>query len=287
MGPYRQITTKESGWYEICARHTARQTTRMLQTAYFCDPCAEKLVAEAFNNRPPVYHGQTLQGFCGLCNKMRDVTMRQWFVCGTCWNVVLAYQKSIAASEAILAWWDREIKPRFANLALSETEPVYLSAYARSAATKKQRALTLSVLDFLVSDAAATPLLPLFHIEQKTGPGSIEEMTEFQLDVNDFNDIVGATNTTRLPSYIVHVQAAQDYALPTRKTVIIGMWWTDIFKLQAHQKRIALRRNEDKKAVYYAPSAFSAIDTFADELLVSGYKQLAATLSREPIVPIH
>jgi hypothetical protein len=214
---------------------------------------------------------------------MQEVTMRQWFVCGPCWSVILAYQKSIAASEAVQAWWGRDIKPIFSNLALEETEPVYLSPYARSGATKMQKAAALSVLDFLVSDVSKDPPVSLFHLEQKTGPGSIEEMTEFQLDVNDYNDIAGATNKTHIPSYIVHVQAGQEYAFPTRKSIILGMWWTDVFSLRTNQKRIASRRGEDKRAIYYKPIAFHPIAAFSDELKSMGYKKLAAKLSTAPI----
>ena len=42
--------------------------------------------------------------------------------------------------------------------------------------------------------------VPIFHVELKTGPGAIDTMKEFQLDVNDSNDIAGAVNHTRLPA---------------------------------------------------------------------------------------
>ena len=141
----------------------------------------------------------------------------------------------------------------------------------------------LSVLDFEVSDVATKPATSLFHIEQKTGPGSIEEISEFQLDVNDFNDIVGATNNTKLPAYIVHVQARQQYSFPTRGTIIGGLWWTDVFTLQDHQKRISKRRGEDKKAIYYHPAAFQPITTFNEELEEKRYLELGRKLARKPI----
>jgi hypothetical protein len=103
-----------------------------------------------------------------------------------------------------------DIGPVFPHLTLTETEPVRLSPYVRSGSSKRKDAPSLSVLDFVVSDAER----PLFHIEQKTGPGSIDEMSEFQLDLNDYNDLVGATNKTGLPTYIIHVQAGQEYLFP-------------------------------------------------------------------------
>ena len=262
ISPYRDVTTPDSGLYETCARHTSRRVARSLQTGYFCDACAKRLVVEVFNDRAPVYHGETLKGFCGLCNLNREVTMRQWFVCPGCWGVVIAYQKSIAASAALAKWWSKSIEPQFAGLTLIETEPVRLTPYVRNPVTKLQSASELSILDFLVSNTSKAPAATLFHIEQKTGPGSIDEMSEFQLDVNDFNDIAGATNKTGRPSYIIHVQATYDYLMPTRRTIIKGMWWTDIFTLKENEKRISNRRDEDERAIYYKPAAFKPIETF-------------------------
>lgn len=281
MSDYRTTLPASSGLFEACARHTARQTARSLQTIYLCDDCTQRLVAEAFNERPPVYHGESITGFCGLCNAKRHVTMRQWFVCGICWNVVLAYQKSVAASVAVHEWWAQQIKPQFPHLRLEETEPVYLSPFARGKATKKEGAATLSVLDFQVSDDSRKPAVPIFHIEQKTGPGSIQEMSEFQLDVNDFNDIAGATNNTTRPTYVVHVQARKEYSFPTHRTVIGGLWWTDVFTLQSHEKRVAQRRGEDKRAIYYDPAAFQSIESFRDELEAKRYLELAKRLARK------
>jgi hypothetical protein len=280
---YREVMAADSGLYETCARHTARHTARSLQSAYLCDECTERLVIEAFNSRPPVFHGETVKGYCGLCNKISAVTMRQWFVCGICWNVILAYQKSVAASGKLLQWWHTAIKPLFPNLGIEETEPVRLSAFARARTTKRQSAESLSVLDFLVSDISREPSCPLFHIEQKTGPNSIDEMTEFQLDVNDFNDIVGAIKTSGIPSYIIHVHAISQYLFPTRGTKVLGMWWTDILTLSKNQKRIAGRRNEDKKAIYYDPTAFRPIETFAAELQEAKHRLIAKQLSESPI----
>ena len=283
MTAYRDVALGSSGLFETCARHTARQTARTLQTIYLCDDCTRRLVGEAFNGRPPVYHGETIQGYCGLCSALRDVTMRQWFVCGICWNVILAYQKSIAATAGVHTWWDESIAPLFPAFHLEETEPVYLSSFARASRTKKQGAKIISILDFLVSDTSQRQPTPLFHIEQKTGPGSIDEMSEFQLDVNDFNDIAGAMNNTKLPAYVIHVQDAQEYRFPTRRTIVRGLWWADLFTLEKHQKRIAARRHEDKDAIYFEPSAFKSIEMFPDELRSRNFEKLTEQLAKHPL----
>src|SRR5258708_14556184 len=91
---YRRILPRTSDYWEACARHTSRHTARTLQCGYYCDRCARRLTREAFNDRPPVYHGARVKGFCGLCNKRKQVFLRQWFACGECCKLIVGYQKS-------------------------------------------------------------------------------------------------------------------------------------------------------------------------------------------------
>ena len=266
MPEYRDILSRDSEFWEACARHTARHTARALQTGYYCDDCARRLTHEAFNDRPPVYHGADLNGCCGLCNVTKTVAPRQWFACGICWNVVLAYQKSIVASQAVHQYWLDSIRPFYPQLYLLEKEAVYLSAFARKGRTKRKAAESLDVLDFRVEERPPEAGTPLFHIELKSGPSAIEEMREFQLDVNDSDDMIGAANNTALPVYIFHVQTAFEYQPPTRSSSVRGIWWTDIFTLLEHRLAVRARRGEDKKAGYYSPSAFKTIASFPQEL---------------------
>ncbi len=272
------VLDDKSEYWEACARHKNRQSTRVLQSLYLCDECLALLTKEALNNRPPIYHGETVVGFCGLCNEYKKCRMRMFFACDVCWNVVIAYQKSRAASKAVHAYWDESIAPAFPELALTETEEVYLSPYVLGGKTKKQAASNLKILDFLVTLKQNGS--PLFHVELKSGPGSVEAMKEFQLDINDSNDIIGSVMNTSLPAYIFHVELAHRYALPTRGTVSVGMWWTDIFALLENRKAVRLRRGEDKMAGYYSPGAFKPIKTFPAELASKNYEALAARVVR-------
>jgi hypothetical protein len=61
------------------------------------------------------------------------------------------------------------------------------------------------------------------------------------------------------------------------------MWSTDVLTLIAHQKRIAMRRGEDKRAIYYDPAAFRPIDEFIEQLKAKHYTKLAATLIKSPL----
>jgi len=250
-----------------------------LQTTYFCDDCTQHLVHAAFNGRAPIYHGESLKGYCGLCNESVEVTMRQWFACGPCWNFVLAYQKSIAATVGVKNWWAAEIAPIFPNLLLQETEPVVLQPFVRSKQTKFEKAASLEVLDFLIRDEDTSPPTNLFHLEQKAGPSSIDQMKEFQLDVNDFNDIVGAMNATSILSYVIHVQLEHEYEVPTRKTRVVKMWWSDLYTMHENAKRIGQRRGEDKRAIFFKPGAFKPIGSFVDELRSGRHKEIAARLT--------
>lgn len=283
MAPYRDVLPLDSPFYEACARHTARTTSRALQHIYLCDPCAIRLTKEAFNDRPPIYHGETVDGYCGLCNARTAVTLRQWFVCPFCWNVLGSYQKGFVGPQAVLAFWAREIQPRYPNFAIQETECVFCGPYHRGKNTKKTAAATLKILDFLVSEVRDGKESPVFHIELKAGPGSIDTMSEFQLDVNDSNDIVGAVAYTGLPAYILHVQLDYEYFPPTRRAIAKGMWWTDVVSLEANRTAVRQRRGEDKQAGYYRTAAFQPIDTFIKELETRRFEPLRRALLANPV----
>jgi len=224
-----------------------------------------------------------MPGCCGLCNVTKTVAPRQWFVCGICWNVVLAYQKSIVASRAVHQHWQENIKPDFPRLHLLEREEVYLSPFTRKGETKRQAAESLNVLDFWVEERPPAGGKPLFHIELKSGPSAIDQMREFQLDINDSDDIIGAANNTGLPVYIFHVQTAFEYDPPTRSSAVRGIWWTDVFRLLEHRLSVHARRGEDKDAGYYSPAAFSTIDTFPAELRGKQYLELQQRLKKTPL----
>lgn len=108
----------------------------------------------------------------------------------------------------------------------------------------------------------------MFCIELKAGPASINEMSEFQLDVNDFNDIANGCNGCGLPACVFHVQINDEYLPPTRRSVARNLWWTAVRQ----------RRGEDKRAGYYKPSAFRTREEFAEELRTGGYAGLTERL---------
>jgi hypothetical protein len=202
-------------------------------------------------------------------------------MCNICWNVVTAYQKSLVASQAIRHYWATMVQTELPLLELRETEEIRLEPYTHQSKTKKEAAKSLTVLDFLVSrrDPKLLVSTPLFHVEQKAGPGSIEEMKEFQLDVNDFDDILAAAQNTGLPAYVFHVQLGLEFVKATRRVVTHRIWWTDILRLKGAFKSVKGRRGEDKQAAYFKPEAFQPIDLFLSELRQERYRSMAEQLN--------
>lgn len=282
----KELLTPNSEYWEKCARHQNLTTTRFVAHLFLCDPCTDRLQHECFNDRPPIYEGLPVDGYCGLCNKQLRPMLRQWFVCPICLNVVLSYPKTFAASQFVHHFWDSTVRREFPNLRLEEREIVQIEPFVPGRRSQKTKAETIETLDFCVVDQSAASNQPLFYVEMKAGPGSIEEMREFQLDVNDSNDIANVCNRTGHPAYVFHVQVLEDYTPPTRRSVANGLWWTDIFTLAENLKTVKARRGEDKDAGYYDPRVFKAKEEFLEEIRAQRYLQLRERLSTNPL-PVH
>ena len=269
--------------WEKCARHQNSQTCRFVAHLFLCDGCAVKLQHECFNDRPPFYQGLSVDGYCGLCNQRQQVLLRQWFICQICLGVVLSYPKSFAASQSVHNFWESKVRPVLPRLRLDETDTVRLEPFTPGRRSQRTKAATVKTLDFSVLDDSINSETPAFFIELKAGPGSIEEMKEFQLDLNDSNDIANVCNASGVPAYIFHAQVVDEYLPPTRRSIAKGLWWSDCFTLGENLIKVAARRGEDKYAGYYRPTAFSPIATFVDALKKKSYKQLRNRLASQPL----
>jgi hypothetical protein len=181
-------------------------------------------------------------------------------------------------------FWRRDVEPGYPSLKLEETEAVKLEPFIPGRRTQRRKSEGLAVVDFTVFDDASDRYDPAFYIEMKSGPGSIGEMSEFQLDLNDSNDVATVCNNSGIPAYIFHVQVREEYAPPTRHSVATGMWWTDCFKLHEHLLTIKPRRGEeDKRAGYYSPQAFATMESFLGELSGRRYVRLRKRLQKESL----
>lgn len=166
---------------------------------------------------------------------------------------------------------------------LTETDTVNLKPFVRTPRTKRQTAESLEAADFLVSEKVGETVIPRFHIELKAGPGSVHEMTEFQLDVNDYNDIAGPVVNTGIPAYVFHVQLGMEYFPPTRRSIARNLWWTDIVQLRRNLKRQARRRDESKAALYFDPAAFHRRETFVQQVVGRAFERLKVDLTAIPV----
>jgi len=283
---FQDVLSPDSPFWEKCARHQNLATTRNIAHLFLCDECAMRLTADCFNQRPPIYHGPGLAGYCGLCNERREIALRQWFIDPICLNVVYGYPKSIAASKLIFKTWREIFRPRHPKLELEEIDVVQMEPFVpgkRSAMSKK------SAIDFRVIDTSLSDKPVVFFIELKTGPSSLlddQGMREFQLDVNDYVDIVNVMRAEGKPAYVFHAQVTEEYSLPTKRSVGRAVWWTDIFTLRSNLKQVRQRRGEDKDAGYYYPQAFKPIERFQTELESKGYLKLAQRLQSEGIADL-
>lgn len=279
----RPLLTPGHQHWEKCARHQNATTTRFVANFFLCEPCSDRLQAEVFNGRPPLFEGLQVEGYCGLCNQLTAADLRQWFVCPICLNVILSYPKGYAASRFMHEFWAREIATAFPDLVLEELDEVKLEPFVPGRRSAKTKGTVAQALDYRVVRQTGDAAEALFCIELKAGPAAVSGMSEFQLDVNDFNDIANGCNSLGLPAYVFHVQINDDYMPPTRRSVAKDLWWTDVWTLVASRKAIRQRRGEDKRAGYYRPSAFRERQTFADELAGRGYEALHERLRTSPI----
>ncbi|MGH7577153.1 MAG: hypothetical protein ACREM1_18755 [Longimicrobiales bacterium] len=284
MATQPETLSKNSPFWEKCARHTTPYTARRIAYFFLCDACTARLIADALNGRAPIYHGEHMQGFCGLCNELTIVAFRQWFLCPVCYNVVASYQKALVSAQAVLTFWEEHVRPAAPSFVLTETDTVNLKPFVRAPRTKRQTAENLETADFLVSEKVGETLVPRFHIELKAGPGSVDEMSEFQLDVNDYNDIAGPVTNTGLPAYVFHVQLGMEYFPPTWRSVARNLWWTDIMQLRRHLKRQARRRDESKAALYFDPAAFHRREIFVQQVIGRAFEQLRVDLMATPVL---
>jgi hypothetical protein len=201
-------------------------------------------------------------------------------------NVVYSYPKSIAASKLIFDRWHDIVQPIHPNLKLEELDVVKVEPFTpgKRSSVKKQ-----STIDFQVRDMGLDGTPVVFFVELKAGPSSLsgeDAMREFQLDVNDYEDIVNVMRAEGKPAYVFHAQVIEEYSLPTRRSVGKAVWWADIFSLRNSLKYVKQRRGEDKDAGYYDPGVFKPIEHFGAELDIKGYEILTSRLKSTGIADL-
>lgn len=250
--------------YPVCVRHAQSRKDVRLRHFFLCDQCSSKWVSEAFGGNGPLYEGERVTGYCGLCNTIDNgIRLRTWFLCDNCQRVAASIGRNHVAEMAILDYWQRYVRsrPQFASLQLVQNDP---SALRPRRSTDESG---VAPLDFLVIDESSGRIV--FGIENKTGRSPVRgagAMSQFQLDVSDCDCIVSDMRRHQIPAYVIHAQVLELWRPPTCGYQIASLWWSDVYTMTEHFKELQRRRDEQRRAAYFGKKAFSTIDTFVDEL---------------------
>lgn len=245
--------------YPTCVRHLRPRKDVKVHNYYMCDGCARRWTKEAFDGNSPLYVGESVQGYCLLCNAYRKtIKVRSWFLCDICDRVARSIGRNHVAEESILDYWDQNVKPRFPFLELVRNDESSL----RPRRDTDQSGV--AAVDFLAVDSRTEK--NVFGVENKTGRSSIRDMSQFQVDTSDCDCITNEMASLNIPVYVVHAQVLELWEPPTTGFRIVGLWWSDPYKMKDHFRSIRTRRDEMRGAAYFSKKAFSDMDTFVESL---------------------
>jgi hypothetical protein len=231
-----------------------------LRHFFLCDECANAWTSGPFAGNAPLYEGESVEGYCGLCNKQsRDIKLRTWFLCDICCCVAGSIGRNHVAEEAIIQFWQENVAPKYPTLTLVQKD-------ISSLMPRRDTDLSASAsIDFIVVDEDRKQTV--FGIENKTGRSSINEMSQFQLDVSDCDTILNDMQRISAPAYVVHAQVLEIWEPPTMGFRIVGLWWSDVYTMSEHFKSIRTRRDEMRGAAYFGKKAFYPMSTFAHAIM--------------------
>jgi hypothetical protein len=263
-----------------CVRCTRRQADVERAHLFLCGNCEPQFQAQAFNGTPPLYSANSVDGFCEFCDEKLPLRHTEWLLCSYCARVVQSYRLGKVTAEFALKQLNAlHLKPAYQ---FQEADPVLIQANtARGGRRKPATKLDLEAVDPSTGQRH-------FWIELKTGPGSIDEIPEFQLDTTDCDDIQNAVLTSGVPALLIHCQVEKQPSPPTMRLTPQGLWWTDLGAFAGSFIKAAPRRgNERKNAASFAPNCFQRIDTLAGFLAGGGIAKLAADLRAQGCAPLY
>ncbi len=258
----------------VCVRHNSSRKDAALRSFYLCDECTSSFVEGAFHSAAPVYEGERLFGYCSLCNRRSDaIRLRQWCLCTTCERVARSMGRGMVAAQYVLDWWESNILPISPALELQQTDPPILRARGdrKTEGPKECRA------DFTATERSTA--LDALTLELKTGRSPIGAgMSQFQLDTTDCDDILTVVREKLVPGYIIHAQVVEQFDPPTSFYRAVGLWWTDVFRMGEAFQSVRRRQTEQRYAAFFKRSAFSAMETFVEEIRSERYRELSSRL---------
>jgi hypothetical protein len=248
---------------------------------FLCANCATLYGNDAFRGTPPLFQGMTLNGRCESCDKLGDISYRQWLNCGYCARIVHSYRMGRISAAFALDQIHKIVQPRVPQFVFGVADPIIIQATARRGRSRE----LATKLDFEALDKENASRV--FWIELKTGPGAIgEDMAEFQLDCSDCDDIMNVVNTSGLPALLAHCQVAKHPEPPTMRITGIKLWWTDLESFAKSFKDVRARRgNERKQAAYFETDCFRELDELAN-FLEGGWLERATKATSKQGCPI-
>jgi ribosomal protein L37AE/L43A len=253
----------------ICAREGHAAHDVKLTDLWLCTECGEDFATRPFAGEKPAYVGQPIGGYCQNCVENKaSVALRQWYLCAACARVAQSFGQSVIASRELVRTWNSNFAG-VTGIELVETDPPRLNRRAASVRVADK----LSQVDF--EGRAIGSGVRVFGIEQKTGQkglghAAVNPMSEFQLDCSDCDDIAAVAERERLPVYLIHAQAIQRAAPPTRLWVPVGYWWTDAYAMRDHCNDVRNRSREPRPAAYYDVRIFRPLADFAEYIRSGG-----------------
>lgn len=244
--------------YPVCVRHLKSRKDVKLRHFFLCSQCASQWVADAFDGNRPVSTLEEISGYCLHCNREGTVRLYTWFLCDICDRVARSIGRNHVAERSILDFWEEHVRTRYPYLQISQNDVASLRPRRDTDATGE------APFDFLIRDERGGEVV--LGVENKTGRSSIKDMSQFQLDLSDCDSILHHVRERDIPAYVIHAQVLEVWKPPTNGFVMVGLWWTDIYRMAIHFKNVRLRRDERRGAAYFGKRAFSPIDTFVEEL---------------------
>ena len=250
---------RKRGEYPTCVRHQSPRKDVRLRHFFLCDGCSDLWACEAFGGNKPLYVGEAVNGYCLLCNRHQaGVRLRTWFLCDICHRVAGSIGRNHVAEKAILDFWEDRVKPKLPALRLVQNDVSSLRPRRNTDVSG------VAPVDFLAIDEPSGR--QVFGIENKTGRSSIQEMSQFQLDVSDCDCILNEMRSHQIPVYLIHAQVLELWEPPTMGYRAVGLWWSDVYLMAEHFKAVRMRRDESRGAAYFGKKAFADIGSLPEKL---------------------
>jgi len=259
----------------VCVRHGKARADTHTTGLFLCNDCKRLFVKSAFRGGEPDFEYGAIRGYCSHCGRRRSVRARYWYLCDVCERVVRSFAGERVARDYVLLWWDelRRTDKIARSIKLKITDPPKVKQYSLNSESEETRKPSPDFVGIRKGKR-------IFGIEMKSGKGSPRKMSEFQLDVSDCKDIMGWVKPLRIPAFLFHIQARDEYDPPTSRKIATDGWYMDVYEMQKSFKTIRQRPRENRPAAYYDKKAFHPLENFLGEGFMRDLGKMKAKLKK-------